>query len=586
MSFSVDLWNSYDFCSSHFQLHLRGLKDFIYMLNERYNSEIQNALSLKKISELNYAVTTFDSLLDGIIGFKTDMLNQYNYLIEYLNGIQEEIIIPLNKLNEECNNKINKNINIMKNAERIYNNNLTKLESIKNKFHLSAKEAEIAKITAEISKNSNSNPEIKKKEDLKCQNLLKIAKDNENIYVHSINEVNAVQEDYIEIKKKCLNSIQDLEENLGEAIKDSLRKYVIFQVAYLRNLQYDIDKKAKLMESINIKRDIRNFIDKNFTKDIPPIKYEFIPYKSEFENKKNDKNFIEKFNINEGILDNVKSFITNVFYTEPPISENAFIENKTENELELIAKSSFSNDPIPSTLKDTIFKYLRNRKTRRLLLKKINKIKQNDNNILNDVSYNNLGEILLDCLNILQIDNDYFSSNIVINLAISLYKIKPNEPREFLQNYLKGHTLWRKYDFWKFIIKCEIIEEMHNQKNFNIYNTETREQKDNRIKNIVKNVINKNLYNMISFEIDYGILKEVITYFLEYYEINEEVKNNILNQVNDYVNKKKKEEKEKSDKEKEKIDQQLKENNEKEKKEEDKNNIKQKEEVQQKDNIK
>ena len=72
MSFSVDLWNSYDFCSSHFQLHLRGLKDFIYMLNERYNSEIQNALSLKKISELNYAVTTFDSLLDGIIGFKTD----------------------------------------------------------------------------------------------------------------------------------------------------------------------------------------------------------------------------------------------------------------------------------------------------------------------------------------------------------------------------------------------------------------------------------------------------------------------------------------------------------------------------------
>ena len=151
---------------------------------------------------------------------------------------------------------------------------------------------------------------------------------------------------------------------------------------------------------------------------------------------------------------------------------------------------------------------------------------------------------------------------------------------------MKGHTLWRKYDFWKFIIKCEIIEEMHNQKNFNIYNTETREQKDNRIKNIVKNVINKNLYNMISFEIDYGILKEVITYFLEYYEINEEFKNNILNQVNDYVNKKKKEEKEKSDKEKEKIDQQLKENNEKEKKEEDKNNIKQKEEVQQKDNIK
>ncbi len=90
---------------------------------------------------------------------------------------------------------------------------------------------------------------------------------------------------------------------------------------------------------------------------------------------------------------------------------------------------------------------------------------------------------------------------------------------------------------------------------------------------------------MISFEIDYGILKEVITYFLEYYEINEEVKNNILNQLM-IMWIKKKEEKEKSDKEKENINQRLKENNEKEKKEEDKNNIKQKEEVQQKDNIK
>ena len=49
-----------------------------------------------------------------------------------------------------------------------------------------------------------------------------------------------------------MNGIQDLEEELGNNIKDSLRKYVIFQVAFLRNMQYDIEKKAKLMESINI----------------------------------------------------------------------------------------------------------------------------------------------------------------------------------------------------------------------------------------------------------------------------------------------------------------------------------------------
>ena len=62
--------------------------------------------------------------------------------------------------------------------------------------------------------------------------LLKKSKENERIYISLINNTNRLQEEYIEVKNRNLNEIQDLEEELGEYIKDSLRKFIIFQVAY------------------------------------------------------------------------------------------------------------------------------------------------------------------------------------------------------------------------------------------------------------------------------------------------------------------------------------------------------------------
>ena len=83
MSFSVDLWNSYDFVESNLMLHYRGLKDFIYLLTEKYKYEKTLSEGLKKIYSTNFAVTTFPSLLEGIVAFKSDMLNQYNYFYFY-----------------------------------------------------------------------------------------------------------------------------------------------------------------------------------------------------------------------------------------------------------------------------------------------------------------------------------------------------------------------------------------------------------------------------------------------------------------------------------------------------------------------
>ena len=63
---------------------------------------------------------------------------------------------------------------------------------------------------------------------------LKKSKDNEKLYVELIDKTNDLQDEYIEIKKRNLNEIQELEAEIAENIKNSFRKFIVFQVAYLR----------------------------------------------------------------------------------------------------------------------------------------------------------------------------------------------------------------------------------------------------------------------------------------------------------------------------------------------------------------
>lgn len=71
------------------------------------------------------------------------------------------------------------------------------------------------------------------------------------------------------------------------------------------------------MENINVQSDIREFIEKNATNSLPPYKLEFIPYVSEIESK-TDHDFV---NYPNTILSDVRDFISNVFFIEPPENE-------------------------------------------------------------------------------------------------------------------------------------------------------------------------------------------------------------------------------------------------------------------------
>lgn len=503
------------------------------MLKERNNQEKQNGINLKKIHDLNYAVTKLDSLLEGIICFKGDMQNQYNYLSEFYNSIKDEIISPLQTLHEKISGRISFLSYEMKTTERNYNSVLSKVEESKNKFHTSAFDAEIFKLKIESDKEKKKiNHDDIIEEEKKLQAYLKSAKENEQNYIKTVSQANYFQELYIETKKRIMTEFQDLEEQLGENIKDALRKYVIYQTAYIRNMQYDIERKAKIMEEIDIKKDIRQLIYRNNTNDLPPYKIEVIPFNSDLTNNRNILNQFSKKTV-----ENVTSFFSNIFYRESAI-ENQDYENKVLSEIETMINNIISGKVIPVECLGLLTNYTKNHYNIKLILQTLNKIRQKGKFLLNEESYKNIGNILKECLNFIQLQkNNYYSNaKLLMNLAGSLYKQanEPNKPRIFLQEYLQDHIIWNLKNYWKNMIKYFINEEMHNQKNYNIYSTESFEDKEKRIQVLVQSQINSFLYNMFSFNVNPKIIKECIQEFIEYYNLDNTFSDKIQENIQNY----------------------------------------------------
>ena len=531
MSYSVDLWNCYNKLENQLESHLKGLKVFIYIFSEYYSSQLNFSNELKRLSDYikNNPITTFESLNEGISAFQNDLLNQHDYFKEFLTNIKIEIIEPLKLIKDKITKRLNDNLNETNTNEKNYNNLLAKFENAKIKFHKSVKEVEQNKLDIELLKKSKNSQdkliEELKKQEIKALNSLKYAKEKENDYISLINDINNLQEEYIEIKKMNLNELQNMEEEIGLNIKDSLRKYIIYQVSYIRNFQYDMDKKAKIMENINIIKDISNFIYKNTTKEIPPLKYDYIPYLSDINKNKNN------LKIDKEIMDDINNFIENNFASNKA-KEIILLKNKINLDIESITEEIFVSkiniEDFDKIKIEKIKKYCKDKKHRREILKNLNNLRRIKGLNINTIAYNNIGKILNLCLNDVyqELTNiDYFSLVKIISSSSTLYKISDDSKEKiFLNKYIKSHEIWKKYDTWKNAIKYSINEEMHNQKNFNIYTEEDFNIKKKRINNIVKFQINYYIYNMIIyFEVKKSYINDIISEFKIYYDLSEDI---------------------------------------------------------------
>ena len=204
MSYSVDLWNSFDSIGNSLLSNINGMKNLTDIFNGLYLSLESFSSNLKDLyNNYDYEISSQKTLYEGILYFKEDFINCYNYIFDFMSGIKKEIITPLEKTREELLNKYLKYKEALSNLEEAYEEYINNLNFSKTEFYNSVKAVEDLKLILENDKynyNESSN-KYKKESDEKINELLKMAKENQKKYVLSINKINSVQNDYIEKKK-------------------------------------------------------------------------------------------------------------------------------------------------------------------------------------------------------------------------------------------------------------------------------------------------------------------------------------------------------------------------------------------------
>ena len=517
MNYSVELWNSYNKVENNLLFHLRGLKDFLYLIKEISKSFSSLLFNLRKLQEINLNITTNESLLSqGIENFKQNLLNNCSSLEQFITKINAEIIIPLNTFQENTLKKLNNNYQETLDSEKNYEAYLTQIDFTKNKFHSRLKQLEEFLLQKEKLKEKKENEKDMNKIEKDIKENLGFAKESEKIYLSYIKYTNRIQEEYIEIKKRNLNEIQNMEIDLGNNIKSSLAKFYSYQNNYFKNIINDSEKKEKLLDSINIKKDIEIFIKANKTPDIPPYPTEYIPYISKTKNEK------------------VKLELKNLFPEEKDIqSLKTKIDKEIEKFLDLILEGE-KEEVIFANEKN--MKIVSNKNYRKIFLNYLNKLRNNTNLTLNDISYKIIGNLLNECLNNSYKEKDFICIKLIIIISTNLFKLNKtsNNPRVFLHEYIKNNSLLKDIKFWENLIKYDINEEMHNQKKYNLFSEENDILYNIRIKDIIKGQISINLYNMNLFEVNTSLMFKIINNFCNYYELQSNIVDYFNNIVKNY----------------------------------------------------
>ena len=90
------------------------------MYTDQYNYQQSYALFLNKKHNSKNQIIILAFLYKGFSSFKNDILNQYNYLSEFLLIIKDDLIKPLSNLYETSLKKLNYNKYEMNSIERSY----------------------------------------------------------------------------------------------------------------------------------------------------------------------------------------------------------------------------------------------------------------------------------------------------------------------------------------------------------------------------------------------------------------------------------------------------------------------------------
>jgi len=236
---------------------------------------------------------------------------------------------------------------------------------------------------------------------------------------------------------------QRQEEARLEAMKDSLRKLVVYETACLRNLQYDIDNMAHVnftqaMESVNIKSDLRLFIDQNAgtAKESALV---FVPYQG------------------------THPAFTGLGAASPistiPHASARSASDLSPGQVDSIVEKAWTGAGFDSEEEASFRAAIREVGGRRIWAECVSSRRLAGRFVLSHSALEQVTEQVLQVLTESQRDNDASTAKVVIMAANSFYS-ETEGSKLFVHARVAHHPVWQEPLFWEQAIERAIEEEL------------------------------------------------------------------------------------------------------------------------------
>ncbi|CAG9319027.1 unnamed protein product [Blepharisma stoltei] len=498
MSFSESLHDKFDIVHKHALEGRKGGEEFIQLLRERVLLEEAYSKGLDRLGTHPFRVATKGTLSHAIEAMKGDCLNRASQSKSYIDNVTSDLIDPLKDLLNTQRLSIKKMSTEGKRLEKEKLLMQDKIEKSHSKYIKACAECEQLTVQLDQPSSITRSGKLIQKLYTAKQEL-----DSSLIqHVESIDSFNEFYPKYCDTMAMVLEVYQNQEEQRLESMKDALRKLVVYEASYIRNIQYDIDSLAKAMESINPIVDLKEFIDDNVSENPKAFKYVFQPYES------NHPSF--------------KGGDSRMFSIKNPFIElSAETKELYKQEIEEIISKSWAGDANKSDLQrfGDIIKYPVCRET---FCNSISQRKTPNTTSLSEPGFIQMGELMLLTLNECKNYDDIKSVRSIIYLSQSFHKDTegPAYQWEYLQTLIKSHSVWSSMEFWERIIQSSIDEDIKNYEDYGIVDGgENEEETGERLKNIVFCQLGAFGHIMVGFEVDTMYAAELVSKYACRYQL-------------------------------------------------------------------
>jgi hypothetical protein len=440
MSFAVELKERFDLVYRYFEDSTRDAEQVVQTLRERALLEETYANGLERLAGRLPSVQ--GTLLQALGALNADSLNraaQARTLAEALTNDLAEPLVQFLKAQSRSMKPIYKDGRLLQGDLAAASARHTEAYS---RYWQACHEAEETLIQLEIQKDAS-------KWRAKLPMLRREVDESVRFYQASIAEYNQAKERYDKAIGSVLETYQQAAEARLDTLKDSLRKFVVYETSALRNTQYDLDQVAKAMESINSKEDIQLFVHTHKQVAELDTSYRFVEYQA-------SSVAFQRF-MEEQVPAESAPGLTGLL---AKLSDHLFPEIQTEKAREAVEPiiSKVWAGQILNAEDRTNFSILvREKVGRRAWAGCLSERRQQSLCEIKPEGFATAAEQMRTVLSECERAHDSSTARQCLIFAQTFFS---HEPREFLESLVSGHPLWQQVSFWELMIQDNIEEEL------------------------------------------------------------------------------------------------------------------------------